>query len=106
MIATVIVASLLPSTSLPEPSFTGIDKVEHLLAYGLLSGYAVLLFATARAHRVTAFALVALGVAMEGAQAMLTTSRLADPGDMLANALGVALGWWLGRRVVVRWQSP
>jgi len=106
MIATVIVASLLPSSSLPEPSFTGIDKVEHLLAYGLLSGYAVLLFATVRAHRVSAFALVALGVALEGAQAMLTTSRLADPGDMLANALGVALGWWLGRRVVVRWQSP
>lgn len=103
MIAAVVVASLLPSSSLPEPSFTGIDKVEHLLAYALLSGYAVLLFATGRAHGVAALALVGLGIAMEGAQAALTTTRLADPGDMLANTLGVALGWWLGRRAVARW---
>lgn len=106
MIAAVVVGSLLPSSSLPEPSFTGIDKVEHLVAYAALSGYSVWLFATVRAHWIAAIALIGLGVALEGAQAMLTTSRLADPGDMLANAVGVALGAWLGRRALARCKAP
>lgn len=106
LIAGVTVGSLLPSSALPAPSFTGIDKVEHLGAYALLSAYAVLLFAPARAQALAALGLVALGISLEGAQAALTASRLADPADMVANALGVALGWWVGRAGVARWQIP
>ncbi|KGM54438.1 hypothetical protein N800_03065 [Lysobacter daejeonensis GH1-9] len=92
LIAGVIVGSLLPSSALPAPSFTGIDKIEHLGAYALLSAYAVLLFASARAQALAALGLVALGISLEGAQAALTVSRLADPGDMVANLVGVLLG--------------
>lgn len=103
LIVGVVVGSLLPSAALPAPSFSGIDKLEHLVAYGLLSAYAVLLFAPVRVQALAALALVGLGVALEGAQAALTASRLADPADMVANTLGVALGCWLGRRAVARW---
>lgn len=104
LIAGVVVGSLLPSSALPVPSFTGIDKVEHLGAYALLSAYAVLLFAPARVHALAAFGLVALGMSLEGAQSALTASRLADPADMVANTLGVAVGWGAGRVLAARWQ--
>ena len=104
LIAGVVVGSLLPSAALPAPSFTGIDKVEHLVAYGLLSAYAVLLFAPVRVQVMAGLALIVMGVSLEGAQAALTASRLADPADMVANTLGVVLGGWMGRWAATRWQ--
>jgi VanZ family protein len=104
LVGGVVVGSLLPSSALPAPSFTGVDKVEHLTAYGVLAAYAVLLFAPVRAQALAAVGLVLLGAALEGAQAALTVSRLADPGDLVANTLGVALGWGLGRWLMARWR--
>ena len=49
MLAAVIATSLLPARDLPSAPFSGFDKVEHLLAYAVLSAYAVMLFAR-RAH--------------------------------------------------------
>ncbi|TWI06826.1 VanZ family protein [Aerolutibacter ruishenii] len=106
LIGAVVVGSLLPSATLPEPSFAGIDKVEHLAAYAVLSAGAVLLFVPARAQLLAAVALVALGASLEAAQAAWTTSRLADPADMAANTLGVVLGWWVGRKMVARLRLP
>lgn len=92
MIAAVVTGSLLPSTALPKPMFFGVDKVQHLLGYFGLAAYAVMLFADGRTHRRAAVGLVVLGIAIEGAQSALTASRVADPGDVLANSLGVLLG--------------
>jgi VanZ family protein len=89
-IAAVIVASLVPPPEMDVPR--GFDKLEHLLGYLLLAAGAVLLF-TRRATQLRAgLGLVALGVALEFAQAGLTQTRTADPADALANASGVALG--------------
>lgn len=103
LVLAVVTGSLLPSAALPAPSFQGVDKVQHLIAYALLSGYAVLLFATARLRMMAALALVALGIALEGAQGMLTSSRLADAGDVFANGIGVLLGYALGHRAAARY---
>lgn len=92
LIALVIGASLLPAGRLPAPSFAGIDKLEHFLAYALLSAYAVMLFARMRAQAWTAAGLVVLGVGLEYAQALLTDSRLGDLRDAMANTLGVLAG--------------
>lgn len=85
-----IALSLLPSLPLPGPQ--GSDKVGHFLAYFTLTAWAVSIFRTRAAHLLAALSLVALGVAMELAQATLTTVRLGDLRDALANTAGVALG--------------
>lgn len=96
MIAAVIAGSLAPSDALPQMWFPGADKLQHLAGYAMLSGYAAMLFASRRALGMAAAGLVLLGILIEGAQGALTTSRLADPVDALANLAGVALGQALG----------
>lgn len=92
MIATVVAGSLLPSAALPGLPFPGADKLQHLLGYAALSGYAAMLFADRRAQDRAAVGLVLLGLAIEGAQWGLTASRSADLLDLLANLAGVASG--------------
>lgn len=89
-IAAVIVLSLTPPPPMAVPR--NFDKVEHLLGYGLLSLGSVLLFARRPAQWGAAAALVALGVALEFAQAAFTQDRFADVADALANTTGVLLG--------------
>ena len=96
MIAAVAAGSLAPADDLPQIRFPGADKLQHLLGYAVLSGYAAMLFASRRAMGAAALGLVLLGVLIEGAQWALTVSRQADPVDLLANLTGVALGQALG----------
>ena len=90
-VAIVVVLSLVNLSGLP-PVPEGGDKVEHFLAYALLSASAMQLFATRRGCVVVAALLVALGVGLEFAQGALTTTRMADPRDAMANTLGVLAG--------------
>lgn len=92
MIAAVAAGSLAPSPALPGLPFPGADKLEHLLGYAALSGYAVMLFADRRAQLRAAGGLVLLGLVIEIAQWTLTVSRSAEPWDVIANLMGVALG--------------
>lgn len=85
-----IVLSLVPAIGLPGPANS--DKIGHFLAYFTLTAWAVCTFRHRRTHLLAALALVALGVAMEFAQAQLTKVRLGDVRDALANTLGVAAG--------------
>ncbi|MCX7893036.1 MAG: VanZ family protein [Burkholderiales bacterium] len=87
LVAAVVWLSLAP---LPAPPGEHTDKLEHLVTYAFL----MLWFAQlggARRGLVAAAALVALGAGIELLQA-LTPYRRMDPADMVANALGVALG--------------
>jgi VanZ family protein len=79
------------------------DKVGHLLAYGTLSAWAVMLFATRRAWWLAALALVALGIGMEFAQGAFTTYRMQDPRDAIANTIGVLLGLLVARTWMQGW---
>jgi VanZ family protein len=103
MIAAVVTGSLVPSDELPRMLFPGADKLQHLAGYAALSGYAAMLFANRRARGMAAVGLVLLGVLIEGAQSALTTSRQADPLDMLANLMGVGLGQVLAATRVADW---
>jgi VanZ family protein len=90
-VTAVVVLSLVNLSGLP-PVPAGGDKVEHFLAYALLSAAAVQLFAKRRACLLVALLLVALGIGLEFAQGMLTSTRMADPRDAVANTLGVLAG--------------
>lgn len=90
-IAAVIVGSLLPATDLP-PVPAGADKLEHFAGYGALAAIAVQLFATRAALWRAGVGLVALGIVLEILQSVLTSTRMMDGWDALANCLGVLAG--------------
>lgn len=90
-IALVACGSLLPAMLLPVVPAGG-DKLEHLLGYGLLAAIAVQLFAKRRTLLLAGFGLVLMGVLLELAQGVLTSSRAMDAMDAVANAAGVAMG--------------
>ena len=82
--------SLTPSP--PDAGFEQADKVGHLLAYGLLMAWFGLLHARASVRLAHALAFAAMGIGLEVAQGQLGY-RSYEVADMLANALGVILGW-------------
>ena len=90
-----IAISLAPSPSVDAPQ--GSDKLVHFLSYGALAVGAVQLFTTRAALLRAAVGLVALGVALELAQETLTSTRMLDPRDAVANTLGVLLGVLVAR---------
>lgn len=89
-IATVIVACLLPGSDLPKIPVS--DKLEHALAFALLAASAVQLFRRGAPLLVVGGGLLALGIGIELAQHLLTTSRMMEPGDVAADAVGIAAG--------------
>jgi VanZ family protein len=110
MIAAVVVLSLIPvEVDLGEDR----DKLAHFLGYGSLALWFGMIFSSRIAQLGVALAFCAMGVGLEFLQG-LTGYRTMDVADMIANALGAALGWglaqtplkhaltWIERRI----QSP
>ena len=108
MIAGVVVLSLIPvEVDLGEDR----DKLAHFLAYGSLSLWFGMIFSSRIAQLGMALAFCTMGVGLEFLQG-LTGYRTMDVADMIANALGAALGWglaqtplkhalaWLERRIL------
>ncbi|HBZ46899.1 MAG TPA: hypothetical protein DEO93_06430 [Stenotrophomonas sp.] len=89
-IAVTIVVCLIPPPPLALPQNS--DKVEHFLAYFLLASAAVQIYRTRAALLWAGAGLVLLGVGIEFLQGALTTNRMADPMDALANSIGVVVG--------------
>ena len=90
-IAVVVVVSLLPAPQLPNMP-PGSDKFEHFLVYCALAIGAVQLYARRPAWVGAGIGLVLLGIGLEYAQGLLTTTRMMDRWDALANTLGVIAG--------------
>lgn len=90
-IGMVVGVCLIPSPDLP-PMPRNADKLEHALAFFVLSAFAVQLFLPGRPLLRAMVGLVLLGAGIEFAQGMFTLDRSADPLDALADSLGVLLG--------------
>ena len=86
----VVILSLVPPPDMDLPA--GADKVEHFVAYCLLSAAAVQLFASRRALLWIGLAMVGLGVGLEFAQHLATTTRTMDQADAWADLAGVVAG--------------
>ena len=98
MLLTVAVVSLLPA----PPAIGMSDKLSHLLAYAVLSGWFCLL---ARQRMVLAgsiAALIAYGMMIEWLQGR-TGYRYAEWGDVIANGAGCLLGTLGYLRPLRRW---
>ncbi len=86
--------SLMPIP--PQPfTFDFSDKLEHGLAYALLMLWFCQLYVGKARIRVL-LSLVAMGVMIEYLQRM-TGYRYFEYADMLANSIGVSLGWGLAQ---------
>ena len=92
MFAAIATGSLVPASDLPASAFDGMDKLEHLLGYAVLSGWSVLLFAARPARIAALLGVVAFGIVIEGAQGAFTATREPDALDAAANAAGALLG--------------
>lgn len=98
-----VAGSLLPAALLPPmPDLPDGDKWMHLVAYFLLGAWAMATFGAAWAQWRALAALMALGVALEFAQATLTANRFGEGMDMAANALGLGLAWMAGQTRAAR----
>ena len=86
----IIAASLLPADELPAIDVW--DKLEHALSYAVLAVLGALAYAgRGRSTVVLGVSLVAMGVVLELLQAFVP-GRSTDPGDALANLIGVLAG--------------
>lgn len=80
----------------PPPAFPYQDKVFHIIAFGSLTGPAVL----ALPKRYLWFWLahmLALGAGIEVVQAQIGEGRSGDPFDFLADCIGIALAYLIAR---------
>jgi VanZ family protein len=80
---------------MPKPPTIDVDqgdKLSHFAAYGLLMFVFCQIYDQRRTRLVYAAGFIGMGVALEFLQGM-TGYRTFDVFDMLANAVGVALGW-------------
>lgn len=85
----VVALSLIPQDAMPAQSLW--DKASHALAYGTLAVAGGIGYRGLRALVLVALGLLLLGAALELAQSALP-DRIASLHDVLANAIGIALG--------------
>ncbi|BBI98897.1 hypothetical protein FGKAn22_05900 [Ferrigenium kumadai] len=90
------VAALVYVSLTPNPPdavrFLNADKLEHALAYCLLMLWFSQVYVRRTQRLFTAALMIAMGIAMEFLQGM-TGFRSFQYADMVANSIGVLLGW-------------
>lgn len=90
-----LVLAIAAGSLLPMPSVTvapGVDKLEHFVGYFALALLGSGIVVRERLWIVMARCF-AFGAAIELLQALLTTNRMADWTDIVANGLGVSAAW-------------
>ena len=87
---------LSPPKDLPQelPLFEGADKVVHVAIFALLSFLYTATFPQ-QAFWLCFTLLLLYGIATELAQEYMRMGRSGDPLDLLADALGISLGYWV-----------
>jgi len=89
----VVCLSLIPLPA-PPVTFEYADKLEHGFAYAFLSLWFCQLYFSALARMVAIAALIGLGIGLEFLQGW-TGYRIFDVWDMVANSIGVLIGYIL-----------
>ena len=101
----VVVYLSLAKVHLPQVPSTIGDKINHLIAYGVLCGWFGQLYRLHWQRNLIAFCLVLLGVLMEVLQGF-TSYRYFDLLDACANTLGVCVGLaalYCGADKILQW---
>ena len=101
LVGVIIYLSLIPKppklSSIPD-----IDKIEHLLAYGVLMGWFSQIYLSRVSRIIWAVIFCLMGISLEIIQGLMG-HRYFEYADMLANTAGVFLGLWISSRYCVGW---
>ncbi len=89
MVLTVLLGSLLPTV--PALEFQQSDKVNHLVAYIMMTAWFTALVQRSR-YWLIVTGLVLFGIGVEVAQASMHLGRDGDWRDVVANCIGIAAG--------------
>jgi len=93
LIGLIVYLSLTPYP--PEPlSFPNADKLEHGIAYGSLALWFCQVYLSTSSRMIALVALIGMGIGLEFVQGW-TGYRFFDVWDMVANSIGVMLGFLL-----------
>ena len=95
MLGLVVLLSLMPSPPMVI-EFDFADKIEHFLTYGMLMGWFTQLVGRTDSQTVWCIGLILMGTGIEFLQAW-GGIRYFETLDMLANTIGVLVGWVLSR---------
>ncbi|MDX8378549.1 MAG: VanZ family protein [Gallionella sp.] len=93
LVVVIIYVSLMHNPPAPL-TFNNVDKLEHALSYALLTLWFGQIYHLTRTRVLLMVSLVGLGVALEYVQGW-SGYRNFDVMDMLADGVGVLLGWGL-----------
>jgi VanZ family protein len=99
-----LVAALVWLSLTPSPPHVDIeqgDKAGHLLAYGGVMFWFALLYIPVKIRALYAAGFIAMGIAIEFVQGW-TGYRSFEVADMVADGLGVLLGWTVAHFVPLR----
>lgn len=88
----------------PPPLIPFQDKLFHLIAFGCLTGPAVLVLPKPYSWFWLAH-MLALGAGIEWVQARMGEGRTADPVDFLADAIGIGLAFLVARLIRRRFET-
>lgn len=88
----------------PPPLFPFQDKVFHIIAFGCLTGPAILVL-PGRYSWFWLAHMLALGAGIEWVQMKMGEGRMADPLDFLADAAGIGLAFLIGRLIRQRFET-
>lgn len=106
IIAAIWLLSLIPHP--PHVGFEGGDKVGHVVAYGVMMLWWSQILIRSRDHLIIAAAFVTMGILIEFVQRW-TGWRTFEVADMIADAIGVAMGWCIActpaGSILVRFES-
>lgn len=96
---------------IPEVTFGYFDKVAHIIFYTLLSFHWLLALSLRKVYFLKTLLIITgilfYGIIIEVLQEIFTSSREADCYDVIANAIGVFLGfgmfeWWIHKRKLLK----
>lgn len=96
LVALVICLSLIPVPQEAVPGIWGMDLLVHLVLYGIMMFWFGLIYLPHKEYKMLGACLILLGILMEVIQG-LTAYRSMEPMDMIANTIGVSLGFLLAR---------
>ena len=86
--------SLMSNPPKFDVKFEHLDKLEHMLSYFIMMGWFAQLYQTKQSRIFYALFFIVLGALLEILQGMGQT-RMFEYSDMLANATGVLLAWYI-----------